>query len=73
MGAISELDLQIHHLTMHNKELKIREAKNDNIKSEIPQCIAEMLAAQLFNERRQNQISVVYGVVTTGSMALRKA
>ncbi|GBF80219.1 hypothetical protein [Aphanothece sacrum] len=43
------------------------EAKNDNIKSGIPQCIAEMVAAQIFNERQQNQISCIYGVVTTGS------
>lgn len=43
------------------------EAKNDNIKSGIPQCIAEMVAAQIFNERRKNQIPCIYGVVTTGS------
>ena len=43
------------------------EAKNDNIKSGIAQCIAEMVAAQLFNERKQNQIPCIYGVITTGS------
>jgi hypothetical protein len=43
------------------------EAKNDNIKSGIAQCIAEMVAAQLFNERQQNQIPYIYGVITTGS------
>lgn len=43
------------------------EAKNDNIKSGIAQCIAEMLAAQIFNERKQNHIPCIYGVVTTGS------
>lgn len=44
------------------------EAKNDNIKSGIPQCIAEMLAAQLFNQKKNNNISCIYGGVTTGSI-----
>jgi len=43
------------------------EAKNDNIKSGIAQCIAEMVAAQIFNQRKQNQIPCIYGVITTGS------
>ncbi|MGC9525833.1 MAG: hypothetical protein ACP5D7_09870 [Limnospira sp.] len=43
------------------------EAKNDNIKSGIAQCIAEMVAAQVFNERRENQIPCIYGAITTGS------
>lgn len=30
--------------------------------------MAEMQAAQLFNERKQNQIQTIYGVVTTGSI-----
>ncbi len=46
----------------------IVEAKRDNISSGIGQCLAEMLAAQTFNERRGNAIPVVYGVVTTGSL-----
>ena len=44
------------------------EAKNDNIKNGLGQCIAEMLAAQLFNQQEQNEIQVVYGVVTTGTI-----
>lgn len=43
------------------------EAKNDNLKSGLGQCIAEMLAAQLFNEREGNNIETIYGSVTTGS------
>ena len=43
------------------------EAKNDKIKSGIAQCIAEMVAAQLFNERHQNPIDQIYGIITTGS------
>ncbi|WP_353734920.1 MULTISPECIES: hypothetical protein [unclassified Okeania] len=45
----------------------IVEAKNDNIKSGIAQCIAEMVAAQLFNRQKNHQISCIYGIVTTGS------
>ena len=45
----------------------IVEAKNDNIKSGIAQCIAEMIAAQIFNLQQNNHISCIYGCVTTGS------
>ena len=44
------------------------EAKNDNLKSGFSQCIAEMLAAQLFNKRKGNNINKIYGVVTTGTV-----
>ena len=43
------------------------EAKDDNIKSGISQTLAEMVAAQLFNEQKKNQIPCIYGIVTTGS------
>ncbi|WP_333424305.1 hypothetical protein [Microcoleus sp. F4-D5] len=43
------------------------EAKNDNIQAGLPQCMAEMIAAQIFNERRNNNIPEIYGAVTTGT------
>jgi hypothetical protein len=43
------------------------EAKNDNIQSGLGQCIAEMIAAQIFNQRQGNQIPTIYGGVTTGT------
>ena len=43
------------------------EAKNDNLKAGLPQCMATMIAAKLFNEREHNAIPWVYGAVTTGS------
>jgi hypothetical protein len=43
------------------------EAKNDNIKSGIGQCIAIMIAFTLFNQQKGQDVPVVYGVVTTGS------
>jgi hypothetical protein len=47
--------------------LIIFEAKNENIKGGFPQCIAAMIAAQEFNERENNAIPVIHGVVTTGT------
>ncbi len=47
--------------------IHIVEAKNENIKSGIPQCIAEMCAAQIFNKQKKILLPVVYGVVTIGS------
>ena len=44
------------------------EAKNDNLKSGLGQCFAEMLAAQRFNTRRGLEIPHLYGVVTTGGL-----
>jgi len=43
------------------------EAKNENIKGGLGQCIAEMVAAQIFNEREGNEISTIYGAVTIGT------
>jgi hypothetical protein len=43
------------------------EAKNDNLKAGLPQCMATMIAAKLFNEREHNAIPWVYGAVTKGS------
>ncbi len=44
----------------------IVEAKNDNLDNGIPQCIAEMYAAQLFNQQRGKQQEVIFGTVTSG-------
>lgn len=43
------------------------EAKKENIIAGLGQCVAEMLAAQIFNEREGNNIPVVYGSVTSGT------
>lgn len=44
------------------------EAKNDRIKSGLPQCLAEMIAAQQFNTHKGTGIETVYGIVSTGSL-----
>jgi len=45
----------------------LAEAKNESIKSGLGQCIAEMVAAQLFNQRNGEEIESIYGAVTTGT------
>ena len=47
--------------------ITIVEAKNDNVRNGLGQCIAEMVAAQLFNQRHEKDIPTIYGVVTTGT------
>ena len=44
----------------------IVEAKNDNLRGGLGQCIAAMFAASLFNQKAGNPTPVVHGVVTTG-------
>ena len=55
-------------LLINTPVIIIVEAKKENIKGGLGQCIAEMYAARLFNEREENQITEIYGVVTTGEI-----
>jgi hypothetical protein len=48
--------------------LIIVEAKNENIKAGLPQCLAAMIAAQLFNKRANKTARTIYGAVTTGNV-----
>lgn len=59
--------LSPEQLIINAPVVTIVEAKNDNLKAGIPQCIAEMEAARLFNVRKENNISTIYGIVTTGT------
>ncbi len=43
------------------------EAKRDNIDDAIPQCVAEMYAAQIFNKKRGNEVRFTHGIVTSGN------
>jgi len=45
----------------------IVEAKNDNVRTGLGQCIASMVAAHEFNQRSGTALAAVYGAVTTGS------
>ena len=55
-------------LTINAPVAIIVEAKNENIKGELGQCAAAMLAAQLFNQQEENDIHTIYGAVTTGDI-----
>jgi hypothetical protein len=48
--------------------IAVVEAKNEDIKGGVAQCVAEMLAAQLFNEREGTPTRSTYGAVTTGTV-----
>jgi hypothetical protein len=48
--------------------MAIVEAKNENIKNGLGQCIAEMLAAQIFNKQDGQAYEEIYGVVSTGTV-----
>ncbi len=45
----------------------IVEAKNEDMVSGLGQCIAEMVASQMFNHKTGKEIPIIFGVVTTGS------
>ena len=47
--------------------IMIVEAKKEDLISGIGQCIAEMLAAQHFNAEKGNNLSQIYGTVTSGT------
>jgi hypothetical protein len=48
--------------------LVVVEAKKDDLKQGMGQCLAEMVAAQQFNTEKKRSIPIVYGSVTTGTV-----
>lgn len=48
--------------------IAVVEAKNENIKEGVGQCLAEMIAARIYNEREETPSERVYGAVTTGTV-----
>ena len=44
------------------------EAKKEDLKPGLGQCLAEMVAAQRFNQQQQQPISTIYGTVTSGTV-----
>ena len=61
------ISLSKEQLYVSSPVISIVEAKNDNIKSGLAQCAAEMIASGMFNEQKGSQIKTMYGIVTTGS------
>ncbi|WP_286393079.1 hypothetical protein [Pseudanabaena mucicola] len=62
------ISLSKQQLMISAPVIAIVEAKNEDIKSGLGQCIAEMVAAQLFNELENNYIDTIYGIVTSGEI-----
>nr|VFK66476.1 MAG: hypothetical protein BECKUNK1418G_GA0071005_10952 [Candidatus Kentron sp. UNK]VFK71680.1 MAG: hypothetical protein BECKUNK1418H_GA0071006_10785 [Candidatus Kentron sp. UNK] len=60
--------LSSSQMTISAPILAIVEAKNENINSGFGQCMAEMLAAGIYNRARQRPIKTIHGCVTTGSV-----
>lgn len=46
--------------------ITIIEAKNDNLRTGLGQCIAAMVAAYLINQAAATEVKAIYGAVTTG-------
>ena len=60
------IGLSSEQLFIKSPVIALVEAKNESIMSGLGQCIAEMIAARIFNERENNNIPIIYGVITTG-------
>jgi hypothetical protein len=48
--------------------LMLVEAKKEDLKPALGQCLAEMVAAQRFNSMKDRSIETIYGVVTSGTV-----
>jgi hypothetical protein len=62
------ISLSKEQLYVSSPVISIVEAKNDNIKSGLAQCAAEMIASGIFNKQKGSLINTIYGIVTTGSI-----
>ena len=62
------ISLSAEQLFLDAPIITIVEAKNDNLKAGLGQCISEMLAAKIFNENKDLKIESTFGAVTTGSL-----
>lgn len=62
------ISLSSENLFIKSPIVALVEAKKEDIKSRLGQCVAEMLAAQLFNQQENNPIPVIYGAVTSGNI-----
>ncbi|HZG40918.1 MAG TPA: hypothetical protein VEZ50_19745 [Nodosilinea sp.] len=61
------ISLSRQQLYISAPALIIFEAKNENIKGGLGQCLAAMVAARIFNEREGQPLPQIYGAVTTGN------
>ena len=64
-GIITKSDNQLY---ITSPIAVLVEAKKSDLGSGLAQCIAEMEAARLFNEKEENTIKTLYGIVTDGAL-----
>lgn len=62
------LGRSLEQLTVEAPVVAIVEAKNENMRQGIAQCLAELVAARDFNARRKSPAATVRGAVTTGNL-----
>jgi len=56
-----------HTFDVNYPIIQVVEAKKNDVEIGVPQCAAQMLGAQKYNEKRRNTKSnIIYGCVTTG-------
>ncbi|MEH2067124.1 MAG: hypothetical protein V7K47_02945 [Nostoc sp.] len=62
------ISLSPEQLFIEAPAVVIVEAKKENLKSGLGQCIAEMIAAQRFNSKNEKTITTIYGSVSSGNL-----
>ena len=55
-------------MAVESPVVAIVEAKHEDLNAGIPQCLAAMYAARLFNEKRGKALETVYGATTSGTV-----
>lgn len=60
------ISLSPEQLFIKSPVIALVEAKNENMMGGLGQCVAEMIAAKIFNDNEGNNIPIVYGTITTG-------
>jgi len=55
-------------LMLTTPSLVIVGAKKEDVNSAIASCIAQMVAARIFNEREETNLKAIYGAITAGSI-----
>lgn len=62
------ISLSPEQLFIEAPAVVIVEAKKEDLKGGLGQCIAEMVAAQKFNAKNEKSIATIYGSVTSGNL-----
>lgn len=62
------ISLSKEQLLVRAPVITLVESKNENLNYGLGQCVAEMIAAQLFNQKEENEIPIIYGAVTIGTI-----